>query len=298
MSISTTKQIASVSYNGTDIPLKSAQEETWVLNNSLDISSAAESIYIVDFLVPSKEDDVGVGKKLFLSGNTLSGEFKKKTEQGSILTTDTLYSNGAWRSQADRKFIFDQPTTGTLRTWLEANAVLQEDNLAIEPKHNVTITSNGITTVDASAPYDGMAEVEVVTNISGMSYPFPMANNNSFTSITLDTIEDVIEVDLSNQFDNINSIDDLMFMFKNNGSVGFYVDGANIPDSGSSNKFYVILSSFINGPENTPRTFEVVRSADTTITLTAKNNLGDVAYGGDDGVFYSIIYCEKKTDIL
>lgn len=233
MSISTSKEIASVSYNGTDIPLKSAEKETWVLNNSLDISSAAESIYIVDFLVPSKEDDVGVGKKLFLSGNTLSGDFTKKTEEGSISTTDTLYSNDAWRSQADRKFVFDQPTTGTLRTWLETNAVLQGDNLAIEPSKKVKITSDGTTTVNVEVPYDGIAQVKIDVDVapSGLrafGYPWPRFSTGTDNVVANWESMDIDMASASTTLTLDSNVEDYIFAFGTAGGYlqsAFYIDG-------------------------------------------------------------------------
>nr|CAI9751480.1 hypothetical protein DGKKSRWO_DGKKSRWO_CDS_0189 [uncultured phage]CAI9752367.1 hypothetical protein CVNMHQAP_CVNMHQAP_CDS_0190 [uncultured phage] len=80
---------------------------------------------------------------------------------------DVGYSFIRWNNQAYRKLTFATPPTGELLTWLQANGVKQEKNLAIQPSKSLTITSNGTTTITPDAPYDGMGQVEVTVNAGG-----------------------------------------------------------------------------------------------------------------------------------
>lgn len=168
MSISTTKPIASVTYNGTEIALKSAEKEVWVLNERPDV------------------DTVFAANISFVSGGN---SFTQIRVQDSYLLYDafipynTEESDGVWvdsegnpisnSNSPYRKLIFDTPPTGDLLTWLQANGVKQTANLAVQPSKSVSITSNGTTTVTPDAPFDGVASVAVTTNVAGVQWYSP-----------------------------------------------------------------------------------------------------------------------------
>ncbi len=64
------------------------------------------------------------------------------------------------------KVTFAIAPTGALLTWLQANGVKQEKNLAIQPSKSLTITSNGTTTITPDVPYDAMGQVGVTVNVA------------------------------------------------------------------------------------------------------------------------------------
>lgn len=72
-----------------------------------------------------------------------------------------------------KKMVFPKPVTGTLLQVLTKIAVKQPDNYAIQgynnsaKRRNVTITSNGTTTITPDAPYDAMNNVSVTVNAAG-----------------------------------------------------------------------------------------------------------------------------------
>lgn len=74
---------------------------------------------------------------------------------------------GGWSNTLYRKIIFQSSPTGDLLTWLESNAIKQDDNIAVQPTKSVSITTNGTTNIMPDEPYDVMKNVEVVTNVSG-----------------------------------------------------------------------------------------------------------------------------------
>ena len=55
-------------------------------------------------------------------------------------------------NEAYRKLTFDTPPTGALLTWLQANAVKQPDDTAVQDTKALTITSNGTVSVTADVP--------------------------------------------------------------------------------------------------------------------------------------------------
>ena len=76
---------------------------------------------------------------------------------------------GGWYefdNEAYRKLTFDTPPTGDLLTWLQANAVKQPDDTAVQDTKALTITSNGTVSVTPDAPYDGLSSVDVTVNVA------------------------------------------------------------------------------------------------------------------------------------
>ena len=69
-------------------------------------------------------------------------------------------------NEAYRKLTFDTSPAGALLTWLQANAVKQPNDTAVQGTKALTITSNGTVSVTPDAPYDGLSSVDVTVNVS------------------------------------------------------------------------------------------------------------------------------------
>ncbi len=63
------------------------------------------------------------------------------------------------------KLTFSATPSGDLLAWLEANAVKQASDTAVQTKKTLTITSNGTTEITPDVPYDAMSKVNVTVNI-------------------------------------------------------------------------------------------------------------------------------------
>ena len=85
------------------------------------------------------------------------------------------------------KVTFAIAPTGALLTWLQANGVKQEKNLAIQPSKSLTITSNGTTTITPDVPYDAMGQVGVTVNVASSG------GSGETTSLQVTTMSDNIE---------------------------------------------------------------------------------------------------------
>ena len=88
-------------------------------------------------------------------------------------------------NDAYRKITFDTPPTGALLTWLQANAVKQPDDTAVQDTKALTITSNGTVSVTPDAPYDALKKVDVTVNVAsgggggaGFKVTFPATATN------------------------------------------------------------------------------------------------------------------------
>lgn len=155
MSISTTKPIASVTYNGTEIALKSGEKEVWVLKETIDDAPIN---------LPTSFTSNGIQfSNLASSGGELAAVSYDETYVYAV--QDANLDFVGWLDPAYRKLIFDTAPTGDLLTWLEANGVKQTANLAVQESKSVTITANGTTTIAADAPYDGVAQVLAQVNV-------------------------------------------------------------------------------------------------------------------------------------
>lgn len=165
MSISTTKPIASVTYNGTEIALKSAETEVWVLNETVDSSPMN---------LPTIFTSNGIQfSNLASSGGEVTVVSYDETEVYAV--QDAGLDFVGWLDPAYRKLIFDTPPTGDLLTWLQANGVKQAANLAIQLSKSVSITSNGTTTITPDDPFNGVASVSVTTNVPGVQWYSPVS---------------------------------------------------------------------------------------------------------------------------
>lgn len=79
----------------------------------------------------------------------------------------TAWMSTGWSDPKYRKLTFSAPPSGDLLTWLEANAVKQANDTAVQTDKALTITSNGTTEITPDAPYDAMSKVNVTVSVSG-----------------------------------------------------------------------------------------------------------------------------------
>lgn len=166
MSLDTTKSIKSITYNGMEIPLASTvggdTNETWVLNEIINTSTKFS--YIINFTSNNVEYT-----SISITGSkapTPSGfSYSLKYDNTTILMSEEA-GEFSPMNQSPRKLTFSTAPTGGLLTWLQANGVKQEKNLAIQPSKNLTITSNGATTIMPDVPYDAIRQVGIETNVS------------------------------------------------------------------------------------------------------------------------------------
>ncbi len=132
---------------------EATKTETWVLNE-----------------MPSPVGDVIETQIKFLSNGTEYNTFQINPNPRRMIYFDSTLVFGldmGWSNTLYRKIIFQSSPTGDLLTWLESNAIKQDDNIAVQPTKSVSITTNGTTNIVSDEPYDAMKNVEVVTNVSG-----------------------------------------------------------------------------------------------------------------------------------
>lgn len=188
MSLDTTKSIKSITYNGTEIPLASTASgdtsETWVLNDPItnNITDAVASLATPEFTVEGISYTGFAIQRVRLDLYFNYVNSNTSTQAMYLGLADVGYSFIRWNNQAYRKLTFATPPTGELLTWLQANGVKQEKNLAIQPSKSLTITSNGTTTIMPDVPYNALGQVGVTVNVAssskGFSITFPATATN------------------------------------------------------------------------------------------------------------------------
>lgn len=85
------------------------------------------------------------------------------------------------------KLTFSAAPSGDLLTWLEANAVKQANDTAVQTNKALTITSNGTTEITPDVPYDAMSKVTVTATI-GATEPYreeTLSNSGYITGVNL-----------------------------------------------------------------------------------------------------------------
>ena len=133
-------------------------KETWVINDN----AAGE-------LVTTQISFTSNGQKFTSIGAVYDGSVFSLQYGNNEIAVFTPGASGGYEfyNEAYRKLTFDTPPTGALLTWLQANAVKQPDNTAVQDTKALTITSNGTVSVTPDAPYDGLSSVDVTVNVSG-----------------------------------------------------------------------------------------------------------------------------------
>lgn len=144
-----------------DVAATAAEKETWVLNNKVD-----DTVVSFDCNFSSNGES--------FSGLSVAKAFGNiyKLAYGSKEVAVSEYNDYServwgWANIAYRKLVFTTPPTGNLLTWLQANGVKQDANLAVQPSKDVTVTSNGTTEITPDAPYDVMEKANVTVNVRG-----------------------------------------------------------------------------------------------------------------------------------
>lgn len=176
MAILMEQTISKVTYNGVEIPLKGAEKEVWVLKDSVDTSKKFSTP--IAFSSNGKDFssiEVGGSSTPGPSGMVYSLKYGSQTvaPSGIFGPNRVMY----------RKVVFAASPSGDLLTWLQANAVKQVSDIALQESKSITIktTDNGTSTVTPDQPYDGIKNVvlnvdpgTVVTTLtingSGSSY--------------------------------------------------------------------------------------------------------------------------------
>ena len=151
--------------------------ETWVIKS--DAAGEFATTQIAFTSNGQKFTSIGV--------NSDDGPFVLRYDNNEVAGYDPGFG-GEWYefdNEAYRKLTFDTPPTGALLTWLQANAVKQPDDTAVQDTKAVTITSNGTVSVTPDAPYDGLSSVDVTVNVAsgggggaGFKVTFPATATN------------------------------------------------------------------------------------------------------------------------
>lgn len=144
--------------------------ETWVLNEVItgDIDEALIASWTIPTFISNGVSYTGFAIQSFglLKFSFNYTNSNTSTPAMNLEVGDVGYTFVSWWDKIYRKLIFSTAPAGALLTWLQANGVKQEKNLAIQPSKSLTITSNGTTTITPDAPYDAMGRVDLTVNIS------------------------------------------------------------------------------------------------------------------------------------
>ena len=131
-------------------------KETWVIKSSAAGEFATTQIAFTSngqkFTSIGANDSSGFATILYYDNNEIAGY-------------DTSVGVYEFAIEAYRKLTFDTPPTGALLTWLQANAVKQPDDTAVQDTKSLTITSNGTVSVTPDAPYDALSSVDVTVDV-------------------------------------------------------------------------------------------------------------------------------------
>ena len=154
-----------------------AAKETWVIKSDATGELVTTQISFTSngqkFTSIGADYDAGSFVILRYDNNEVAGY---ETGYGGVYEFD---------NEAFRKLTFDTPPTGALLTWLQANAVKQPDDTAVQDTKALTITSNGTVSVTPDAPYDALSSVDVTVNVAsgggggaGFKVTFPATATN------------------------------------------------------------------------------------------------------------------------
>ena len=165
-----------------------SSSETWVLNLSGVLTSTFTGISFVSN--GETFSSITFGKAGFMrylkydSTNVCGGSLYSEGDSGAI-----AWESSMWVNTAYRKLTFSTPPSGDLLTWLEANAVKQANDTAVQTDKALTITSNGTTEITPDVPYDAMSKVNVTANISG---GFPNGTVWTRSNVTMGIFRSVV----------------------------------------------------------------------------------------------------------
>lgn len=141
--------------------------ETWVWNENPFLNNEELNISSKISLKVSQRiyTSIRIATEIDPRNDTLyqyiSCSFRNETDKYS---TEIYLKDTGWESPNYRKITFLEPPTGDLLTYLQANAVKQPSDQAIQTDKTVTITKSGTTKITPDAPYDAMSKVSVNVN--------------------------------------------------------------------------------------------------------------------------------------
>lgn len=139
--------------------------ETWVLNESLNLINLSVSINFVSDNMSFIKFEVFNGQRSITRAGDINaaGLDYYTTSQNRVTIDPSLTS---WKTNPYRKVTFATAPTGDLLTWLQSNAVKQASDTAVQPSKALTVTSNGTTTITPDAPYDAIKQVNLTVNVT------------------------------------------------------------------------------------------------------------------------------------
>lgn len=146
--------------------------ETWVWNETIYANPNINTpiSWTIPFKSPSSSGIEKSYSSIGINSDWLGGSWGLVYD-GQAITIGSLGSNkdNFLSFTPERKITFLEPPTGDLLTFLQANAVKQPSDQAIQTDKSITITSNGTTTIRPDVPYDALSEIEVDVDVSGGS---------------------------------------------------------------------------------------------------------------------------------
>ena len=159
----------------------SGAKETWV------IKSSATGVFATTQIAFTSN-----GQKFTSIGAVYDGSVFSLLYGNNEIAIDPGVGGGyEFYNEAYRKLTFDTPPTGALLTWLQANAVKQPDDTAVQDTKALTITSNGTVSVTPDAPYDALKKVDVTVDVAsggggeGLNYIHVEFSYDPFNEYTL-----------------------------------------------------------------------------------------------------------------
>lgn len=158
-----------------------SSSETWVLNVSGVLTSTFTGIsFVSNGETFSSITKGGKGPMKFLKYDN-TNVCGATPYSGDDDVPRIAWESAMWVNTAYRKLTFSTPPSGDLLTWLEANAVKQANDTAVQTDKAITITSNGTTEITPDAPYDALKKVDVTVNVASVStVTINCAANDSF----------------------------------------------------------------------------------------------------------------------
>lgn len=222
-----------------------SSSETWVLNSYGRISSPFTGISFVSNGKTFSSIDKGrQGSLLFLKYDST------RVCWAELHDGDVAWESSRWINKAYRKLTFSTPPSGDLLTWLEANAVKQANDTAVQTDKALTITSNGTTEIAPDVPYDAMSKVNVTVNVRASNIiTFLYTSPDDTLTITNETLVQN-GIDSADKFNKINGISIIPVSPQSSTSISMVAYGT-FPDVSLYNKSLPYSVCLINGSETT-----------------------------------------------
>lgn len=228
----------------------SSPSETWVLNLSGLFTSTFTGISFVsngETFSSITYDKRGFGNWLLYDNTAVCGGSLLGDEGGGARFN---WESDMWVNTAYRKLTFSTPPSGDLLTWLEANAVKQANDTAVQTDKALTITSNGTTEITPDAPYDAMSKVNVTVNAGASNIiTFLYTSPDNMLTITNETLVQN-GIDSADKFNKINGISIIPVSPQSSTSFSMVAYGT-FPDVSLFNKSLPYSVCLINGSETT-----------------------------------------------